>query len=68
MIGHADRLKIRGSVDENSRAGSLHLEELLKGVNPICHDDGQAYDFKLEETADLKELLPEFLPYLESLL
>ncbi len=66
MIGHADRLKIRENVEVNSRAGSLHLEELLKNIQPICHDDAESYDFKLEETQDVAKLLPEFMPYLNS--
>lgn len=66
MIGHADRLQIRENVEEGSREESLHLDELLKDIQPLCHSDEESYDFKLEETADLKTLLPEFEPYMEA--
>lgn len=57
MIGHAECLE----VDEETtpRAGLAELNELLSQVKPACHQAGASYDFHLDETLDLQQLLPK---------
>ena len=65
MIGRADLLQVRDDV--HGRSALLHMEELLNQLEPMHHDDAQAYDFKLEETLDVQKLLPAFQNALETL-
>lgn len=62
MVGHAELLKVRTN---HPRAAALGLDELLNGIEPVCHRDDQSYDFKLENTLDLSVLYPAFKPYMD---
>ena len=63
MIGHAECLEEKETGSERARA--LGMEHLLEGITPAHHDDSQDFDFKLEDTLDVKALLPAFVPYLK---
>ncbi len=56
MIGHAELLEVDETI--TPRASLANLDELLKGIEPICHQKDQAYDFQLEKSLDLDVVLP----------
>ena len=60
LIGRRSLLQQRADI--SARARSVLLDDLLEGGKDMaCHfDPEEQYPFHLEETADLKELLPAF--------
>ncbi len=69
LVGRTDLLKKRSDID-NERANAVDVSALLS--NPLIKDTnvyykkGDDYDFELESTLDLKEILPKFKKSLES--
>ncbi|WP_288876771.1 glutamate synthase-related protein, partial [uncultured Allobaculum sp.] len=58
MVGQAAScLKVRNT-QALERAELAHLDDLLKGIEPIHHQSGQAFDFHLEQSLDVDVLLP----------
>ncbi len=58
MIGHAELLELDENISDRARLAGV--DHLLEGLHPACHQDGDAYDFKLEQTLDMSVLLPTF--------
>ncbi len=58
MIGHAELLELDENISDRARLAGV--DQLLDDLHPACHQDGEAYDFKLENTLDVSVLLPAF--------
>ncbi len=63
MVGHTECLQVRPEL--KNRQKMLDLSDLLGQAHPVHYQASDAYDFKLEETLDHKEILPRFMPYLK---
>ena len=63
MVGHTECLQVRPAL--KNRQKMLDLNDLLGQAHPVHYQPCDAYDFKLEETLDHKEILPRFMPYLK---
>ncbi len=57
MIGHAELLEVDETI--TPRAGLAHLDALLEQIQPAHHQPEAAYDFQLEKSLDVDELLPK---------
>ncbi|MBO6152901.1 MAG: glutamate synthase large subunit, partial [Clostridia bacterium] len=64
LVGRTDFLKVKENAITH-RAAMVDLSNILGnhnegGCNAVHHIDGDEYDFRLEETLDMKELVPTF--------
>lgn len=59
MVGHTDNLE----VDEDA---NMDYSNILMTPHNIHYDPKDTYNFELEKTVDMKDLLPKFMPYFKS--
>ena len=63
MVGHTDCLKVRETLRDRQKM--LDLSDILSKAHHAHYNPDNAFDFKLEETLDYKEIIPRFTPYLK---
>ena len=56
MIGHAELLEVDEAI--TPRAGLAKLDDLLEQIQPAHHQPEASYDFQLEKSIDVDQLLP----------
>ncbi len=56
MIGHAELLEVDETI--TPRAGLAKLDDLLEQIQPAHHQPEASYDFQLEKSIDVDQLLP----------
>ena len=59
MVGHTDNLE----VDEDA---NMDYSNILMTPHNIHYNPKDTYNFELEKTVDMKDLLPKFMPYFKS--
>ncbi len=69
LVGRTDLLKLNDKA-ENDRASEVELSSILDttyaDVRPAAYHEKKEYDFKLDQTLDMKVLMKELGPYLET--
>ena len=59
MVGHTDNLEV-------DKDANMDYSNILMTPHNIHYDPKDTYNFELEKTVDMKDLLPKFMPYFKS--